>query len=259
MKANFNLWNKQCVVDFSAPISIHLPLNFDGKNPECFHVAPPEYAPLKVGNYVGSVLEGGSCNCEVLTLTPHGQGTHTECVGHLTQERRFIRDSLQQTLMTADLISIVPEILEEDLPGTESKKGDHVITRNCIEKIIWNETSTAIIIRTLPNREEKKLHHYSGQNPTYFTPGATEFLREKGYLHLLCDLPSVDREEDAGLLLAHKAWWNYPYETRNFATITELIFVPNNVEDGQYVLQISVAPLASDASPSSIFLYAVES
>jgi hypothetical protein len=43
------------------------------------------------------------------------------------------------------------------------------------------------------------------------------------------------------------------------ATITELIFVPMQVEDGRYLLEICVAPLASDASPSSIFLYAIES
>jgi len=257
MKATIDIWNKSCLVDFSAPIPIHLPLNFEEANPQCFFIEKPSYSPLRVGSYVGSVAEGGSCNCEVLTLTPHGQGTHTECVGHLTVERRYIRESLIKTHFSADLISVVPEIVKEDVPGSTSKKGDYIITKNCLEQILWSDPSEAIIIRTLPNEISKQTANYSGQNPTYFSPGATEFLREKGYQHLLTDTPSVDREEDAGLLLAHKAWWNYPYAPRLNATITELIFVPNSVEDGRYLLQISIAPLASDASPSSIFLYPI--
>jgi arylformamidase len=259
MKATLTLWNKNCVVDLSAPLSIHLPLNFEAANPQCFYIEQPTFAPLRVGSYVGSVAEGGSCNCEVLTLTPHGQGTHTECVGHLTPERRFIRDSLTKSHFTADVISVTPEILHDDIPGSTSKKGDRIITKNVLEQVLWSEASEAIVIRTLPNNDSKRTANYSGNNPTYFSPGATEYLREKGYSHLLCDTPSVDREEDAGLLLAHKAWWNYPYAPRMHATITELIFVPAEVEDGRYLLEMCVAPLASDASPSSIFLYAIES
>jgi hypothetical protein len=145
MKATFTLWNKSCSVDFSAPISIHLPLNFEAGNPQCFYIEQPTFAPLRVGSYVGSVAEGGSCNCEVLTLTPHGQGTHTECVGHLTTERRFIRDSLSKTHFTADLISVTPEVLEEDIQGTTSKKGDQIITKSSLEQVLWAESSEAII------------------------------------------------------------------------------------------------------------------
>lgn len=259
MKATLQLWDKTCLVDFSAPLPIHLPLNFEAANPQCFYIEKPTFAPLRVGSYVGSVAEGGSCNCEVLTLTPHGQGTHTECVGHLTPERRYIRDSLTKTHFSADLITITPEVLDDDIPGTTSRKGDRIITKNVLEQSLWAHSSEAIVIRTLPNLDAKQTENYSGNNPTYFSPGATEYLRERGYQHLLCDTPSVDREEDAGLLLAHKAWWNYPYSPRLTATITELIFVPNSLEDGRYLLEFGIAPLASDASPSSVYLYAIES
>ena len=52
--------------------------------------------------------------------------------------------------------------------------------------------------------------------------------------HLLIDLPSVDKEKDDGLLLAHHAFWNTLGELRLDATITEFIYVPNYVEDGTY-------------------------
>ena len=78
---------------------------------------------------------------------------------------------------------------------------------------------------------------------------------ENNVQHLLLDLPSVDREEDAGQLLAHHAFWQYPAQPRREATITELIFVPDEVADGLYLLNIQITSLELDASPSKPVLY----
>lgn len=75
-----------------------------------------------------------------------------------------------------------------------------------------------------------------------------------GVMHLLIDLPSVDREHDEGKMLAHKAFWQFEDnrfpELRKNATITEMIFVPTHVEDGTYLLNLQTANLQTDASPS---------
>jgi hypothetical protein len=84
---------------------------------------------------------------------------------------------------------------------------------------------------------------------------AATFLRVLGVNHLLIDTPSVDREEDGGELLAHHAFWNVPDEPRYRATITELIYVPDEIEDGPYILNIQMAPFENDASPSRPVLY----
>jgi hypothetical protein len=60
-------------------------------------------------------------------------------------------------------------------------------------------------------------------------------------------------------MLAHKAFWNYPAKPRNNATISEMIFVPNEVPDGIYFLNIQIASLGSDASPSKPVIYAINS
>ena len=73
--------------------------------------------------------------------------------------------------------------------------------------------------------------------------------------HLLIDLPSIDREKDDGLLLAHNAFWNTSGKVRTESTITELIYVPNSVEDGKYILNLQIAPFENDASPSKPILY----
>ena len=80
----------------------------------------------------------------------------------------------------------------------------------------------------------------------------------------MIDLPSVDREEDEGKLLAHKAFWNVKDVTnlnddaRLDCTITEMIFVPNEIQDGSYILNIQIASFENDASPSKPILYSLE-
>ena len=80
----------------------------------------------------------------------------------------------------------------------------------------------------------------------------------------MIDLPSVDREEDEGKLLAHKAFWNVKDVTnlnndaRLDCTITEMIFVSNEVPDGSYILNIQIASFENDASPSKPILYSLE-
>jgi hypothetical protein len=93
---------------------------------------------------------------------------------------------------------------------------------------------------------------------------AALFLRECGIQHLLIDLPSVDKEKDDGKLLAHKAFWNVTdvnqlnEDARLSCTITEMIFVPNEVADGIYLLNLQIASFENDASPSKPILYSIQ-
>lgn len=72
---------------------------------------------------------------------------------------------------------------------------------------------------------------------------------------MLIDTPSVDKEVDGGQLLAHHAFWNIPDQPRLDCSITELIYVPNTVKDGKYLLNLSFASFENDASPSKPVLY----
>ena len=75
--------------------------------------------------------------------------------------------------------------------------------------------------------------------------------------HLLIDLPSVDREKDEGKLTAHHIFWDYPNNTQLQKTITELIYVPNDVLDGTYLLNLQIASFENDATPSKPVLYKI--
>jgi hypothetical protein len=120
-------------------------------------------------------------------------------------------------------------------------------------------------VRTLPNDAGKRTRHWENDTTPYFTPEAMRVVRGRGVSHLLVDLPSVDPLYDNGLLAAHRVFWDVPPgstelpgEEARRRTITEMIFVPDEVHDGRYLLTIQTPPLASDAVPSRPLLFSVE-
>ena len=232
-------------MDWKNGIDISIPYRTENDATSAWYVGPIKIEPVRAEGWIGSVKEGGSVNFRDITLNPHGNGTHTECVGHIAPECQSINQHLKQWMFDAELISITPEKRGEDL----------VITKDQITKSLGDKRPEAVILRTLPN-EEGKLHlNYSNTNPAYLEASAAIWMAENGIDHLLLDLPSVDREVDGGALAAHRAFWAYPENTRLHATITELIFVPNHVKDGNYLLNLQVAPIENDASPSRPVLY----
>uniref|UniRef100_UPI00404A109A cyclase family protein n=1 Tax=Flavobacterium sp. TaxID=239 RepID=UPI00404A109A len=240
-------------VDFSKPLDISLPLSNSAENPIAWYLEKPQIEPVRFGTWVGSVQKGATTNFNNIAFNPHGHGTHTECLGHITHDFFSINEQLKQFFFTAELISIVPETQGEDL----------VITKKQVENALQNRNCEAIVIRTKPNLDTKKSKNYSHTNPPYLHFEATIWLRELGISHLLIDLPSVDREKDEGKLLSHKAFWNLDdvkdlnRKARKNATITELIFVPDSVQDGSYLLNLQIASFENDASPSKPVLYQI--
>lgn len=251
MKTTINHQNFTFQVDLSKPIDISISLSNTIENPIAWYLNKPEIEPVKVKNWVGKVSKGGSTNFNNIFFNPHGHGTHTECLGHITNDFYSINQTLKQFFFLAELISIPPE----------NKNGDLVITKNQIEKALNGLKPEALIIRTLPNFEIKKSKKYSNTNPPFFLEEAAIYIREIGIQHLLIDLPSVDKEKDDGQLLAHKAFWNVKDvkkindDARFDATITELIYVLNQVDDGSYLLNLQISSFENDASPSKPVLY----
>ena len=247
-------------IDLSKPIDISIPITNDEQNPIAWYQNAPEINPVVMGDWIGKVSEGkSSTNFNNLFFNPHAHGTHTECLGHITKEFYSINQCLKQFFFWATLISVQPEKVGEDL----------VISKSQIEKALQSVDnseikSEAIVIRTLPNEPSKKSLKYSNTNPPFLSEEAALFLRESGIQHLLIDLPSVDKERDEGKLVAHKAFWNVTdvnhlnEGARLNSTITEMIFVPNEVHDGNYVLNLQIASFENDASPSKPILYSIQ-
>lgn len=248
MEAMIRYRHKNFLCNLEKPLDIGLPLEEGYSGVNCFYAPPMEAEPVVAGDFIGSTARGGVVNFLNIRFNPHGNGTHTECVGHIAKEKYTINRCLRQFIFPARLVSLYPVRMEN---------GDRVIGHQQIKEALEGEVPPALVIRTLPNDGFKQRMHYSGTNPPYIDSEAVALLVEAGVEHLLIDLPSVDREEDGGRLLAHKAFWRFPDKIRENCTITELIYVNNSIPDGLYLLNIQIAGFEVDASPSKPVLYAL--
>ena len=245
MKISFTHNNQPFTADLGKPIDISLAV---ADVTRAWYINPPKYEPVRLGeNWVGSVAEGGDVNFMTITFNPHAHGTHTECLGHVTKEHHSVNQALRGSWFMAELISV----------ETQERDGDKVITAAESGKKCQHEGAEALIIPTTPNNLGKATENLSNTNWPYLETEAAILIRERGIKHLLIDQPSVDKEEDGGAMAAHKAFWNIPENPDLHTTISELIFVADEVEDGIYLLNLQVAPMENDAAPSRPVLFAL--
>lgn len=237
-------------IETSEPLDVSLSLSASVDNPRAWYVDPPEFEPVRTEHYTGSVAEGGSVNFRNIFFNPHGHGTHTECLGHITTEVWSVNERVNEYWFEATLISVRPI----ERPHADGAV-DHVITLESLK--LPEKCGKALLVRTIPNVESKKHFNYSSTNPAYFDRSCVEEILSKGIEHLLIDLPSVDRENDEGKLAFHHAFWEVPENPNHQRTITEMIFVKDEIEDGDYLLNLQLAPFENDASPSRPVLYKI--
>ena len=246
MFATINHKGAEYKLDLSKPIDISIPIS--GHSARAWYVDPVKMEPVRNGDWVGEVKSGGSVNFRNIFFNPHGHGTHTECVGHISPEIYSVNEYVKQYFFMAELVTVLPE---------QRENGDYVITEKQLRILLEGKSPEALVIRTISNAESKRTLNWSNTNPPYLEEAAAKFIAEKKTVHLLIDLPSVDREADEGKLLAHRAFWEYPHNTQFQRTITEFIYVPNDVFDGTYLLNLQFAPFENDASPSRPVLFRV--
>ena len=76
-------------------------------------------------------------------------------------------------------------------------------------------------------------------------------------------MPSIDREDDGGTVPNHHRFFGLepggePDEASRRRTITEMIDVPDGVDDGRWALSLRFGRLITDAVPSRPVLYRIE-
>lgn len=269
MKIILEIKNKTYEINPNEPLDISIPLNFNGAQPNAYGVEKAVSTPCKAGELIGDTRLGGSCNFEQYKFIPHCNGTHTESIGHATHERISIHESLKDAFIPSTLISIKPEKAgqTDETYSIDLDENDQLITRKRIEKALKDTDENfldGLIIRTVPNDKSKLTREYLNEIPPFFSTEAINFMREKNVKHLLCDLPSIDRIFDEGKLSNHRIFWNIEqgkFETNDASlirnTITELIYVSEQIADNKYLLNLQIAPFSTDASPSRAILFSI--
>jgi arylformamidase len=254
-------------IDSNKPLDISIPLEFNNSQPNIYGVSKATANAYEDEHFVGDTRRGGSCNFENLALNTHCNGTHTECVGHITIERISINRCLQDAFILANLITVLPEnaLKTVETYAVKLDENDFLITKKSMESGKWKmENAQALIIRTLPNDLSKKSRDYSVQNPPFFSIEAMHYIAELGVKHLLVDIPSLDKLHDQGKLFTHRIFWNVEQgsfvtnpQSKVNNTVTEMIYVPDEIIDGEYLLNLQIAPFVSDASPSRPILFKI--
>ena len=243
---------------FQTEKGMDLSISMNPNGPRAWYVEPMRIEPVRTEQFLGSVAEGGAVNFRDVYFNPHGHGTHTENAGHIIDTDFPVVHSIGSSHFMAKLITV--ELMKQDAMQDSTKdvsqdasQGDWVVNEQSLEG--FDLKVEALIIRTKPNDHSKVQRQYSGTNFPYLTIGAMQRIVDAGVQHLLIDLPSVDREEDGGALEAHHLFWNVPAEPNFQKTITELIYVPNEIADGTYLLNLQVSNFDNDAAPSRPMLF----
>ena len=256
-------------IELAQAHDLAIALDFDGRQPRWFDAPAPRSTALASGRFSGRVELGASCNSTTLSLTPHCDGTHTECAGHLTRELLAVRTVVPPGFLPALLLSVQPtraaQTPETSLPLPDA--ADLLITRAAIGQA-WPAIPLfrprALIVRTLPNSPSKRSMDYRAHPAPYLSLAAAALMVERGIEHLLLDVPSADRADDGGRLSAHREFFGLADGSTSLAavrrpqcTITELVYVDTRVADGAYLLSLQIPALGGDAVPSRPLLYPV--
>jgi len=264
----FEAGGRSFQADFGQPISLAIPLDFAGPQPSCFGAPRAASSPLRSGGFTGDTRQGGSCNCEVLTLAPHCNGTHTECVGHVTDERVAVSERVAGGVQLAQVVTVQPVPAEDAAEDSDPRPapGDLLVTAAALDRAAASNPGpppAALVVRTL--RGAPPLRAYAGPAPApYLSRQAAEWIVGRGIETLVLDLPSADRADDGGRLTAHRVFFGLPpgsrdarAATRPRASITELAWIAPAVADGYYLLDLQIPSFVSDAAPSRPLLFPV--
>ncbi|MCB0398537.1 MAG: cyclase family protein [Winogradskyella sp.] len=247
MIATIEYNSRKLKIDLEQPLDISISIKDGKSNVNAWYIGPPKIEPEVFDDDVISVENGASVNFNTITFNPHSHGTHTETVGHIVKEKYSINKYLKRFFFLAEVVTVAPE--KRDM--------DNVISAKQLQFALGNKKRDALVVRTIPNTNDKITKQYSNTNWTYFEEDAIRLLVKKGIKHLLVDLPSIDKEEDGGELKGHNAFWNTNGKIRKDATITEFIYVSNKIEDGSYFLNLQIASFENDATPSKPVLYKI--
>ncbi len=242
MKITFRHHGQHYQADLSQGTDLSSQLGDPGLELTAWGVPPVSIVPVMGDGWVGAVSQGSPVNFFDIAFNPHGNGTHTECFGHIAPEHQRVAVHISDFHQLCRLVVLSPEEIN----------GDQVVSLASLQAKELEWDVEALIIKAGDYRPG---HDFTGSNPVYFEPELLEFVREKGIRHFLTNLPSVDREEDGGRLLAHKAFWHYPDAPRDDAFITELLLIDEKLKEGLYLLNLQVAPFVNDASPSRPVIY----
>ncbi len=227
-------------VDLSRPVDLSWPVRRQA-GPLAFGLPPARFEIFATEGFVGDVAAGGSCNVEVLHLVPHGNGTHTECWGHVSEEAVYISD--------LDIPWMFPAVVAKVEGRCDQPLGVDALSERARRWVEHPEVKGVILhVRNVPPPP----HDFTGTRPPFVGEALAAYLAEH-VEHLITNLPSVDAETSKELP-AHRRFLGRSPRSR---TITELACIPEALAEGPVWLVLMVPAIETDAVPSRPVAYPI--
>jgi kynurenine formamidase len=249
-------------VDTARGIDLSRPIRFGDPAPRPWGMSPAASRPVEADGFIGDTDQGGSVNCHRLCLIAHTDGTHTETWAHLDTRGPSVSSLRLPPLMPVAVWHVPARRLSEaGETGTTGAEGmDAVITAAELKAA---QRRASVKVPDLAPQALLVLCEESdpGVLPPYLTEEAMAWLSMLPVLHLLLDVPSVDRLLDGGALANHRRWWGLDpvpnaLPRHPARTITELVARPATLPaEGLWALHLQVPAMDSDAAPSRPVLY----
>ena len=146
--AQINWGDRSLNIDLTSPIDISISIKDSRveKSASAWYVNGPRFEPVRGEGFVGKVSEGGPVNFTDVYFNPHGHGTHTECLGHIT----FEAESVDRQLRREPLAPLLPCLVHTVEPVEVG--GDRVVLKEHLPDL--SELPTALVLRTIPNSDK---------------------------------------------------------------------------------------------------------
>jgi kynurenine formamidase len=236
------------------PLSISRTISLKENNLiDAFYLPTFESTPVKIHGFVGDVSAGGSCNVNLLSFTPHNL-THIEMSSHISHHGASLD---QRPLEFSSGILQVIDISEDTTK-------DKLVTKRMIAKKVSSQLPfTMLGLKTslsLRNSDPT----FSGTDPLALAPETTKFIstKYKNVHTLILDLPSADKEEDGGKLLAHRNFFEIPEQGLDFTDIKHKSIVElanfDGIEQGFYYAVVNPFKIDLDAMVLDIIIRKLE-
>tara|TARA_A100001015_G_scaffold284439_1_gene350890 strand:- start:1020 stop:1805 length:786 start_codon:yes stop_codon:yes gene_type:complete len=240
--------------------SISIPMNFNSNNnPKFYDESNPIKEPYTSNDVKYNINNNASCNVPIIKFNIHCSGTHTETGAHIFKGSKTIGELPNLNFIPSRLITIKPQKQSNENYHVTYDSTDQIITKQILIKSLdaYNDFIECIIIRTLPNSENKLKLNYNEHNHPFLSNDAIYYLKEKAVKHIIIDTPSIDRSDDGGQLKNHKIFFSDNDNSINKNTVTELAFIPDSCIDGRYFVCIGYPKFQLDAAPSNPVIYKV--
>ncbi len=226
------------------PQDVSIPIRFDATI-SAFSL------PLPKVEECYSLSKGNSVNCCTLSITPHGNGTHTECIAHISNSfHKSIIPILTNIppLMVGWIVAVIGTGDTSETGPSKRQSTDILVTVTELQRLWTNlqhpfkDHVKAVFLQMPVTHHEK-----------YLTKEAAQFLSSLGINHLLLTTNSADREDDGGELIVHKVWFESNPTVNTITEICARVSDSNNVA----MLSLNLTGIETDAVPSRPVLYPI--